>query len=359
MKLNFRLKEILEERNSSQRGVINAIARDADLKRHQVAALLHNKAKYLSLETLERICAYLVDHHKVDPQLLPGLLFGHDDSFWDLLAKREHLELCLGIRHSGGEAWVTENDALLQGALLYGISSPGVAAKRQAQSLHQHLIMAPDPQTGAPDKIKAESLYQAFAQRGSNRALVAVGSVKIDSITELIVSQAMRVDPFRNQDAVRRPQDRKCPFMFCYRKIDPKPPSCCGGMKLARSMTPKDPGIYYEQEDGQWTGCPWTPTQDAAVIFYNYRPAVERLEVVLGGFSGRATRWLDSALRTWAAKLWPPCYMSPELEIGAFIVKYQFEPPASKGGQSAGSPPKDIKVVPLAEAVFKRRLERK
>ena len=353
MKLNFRLKEILDEHRVNRRGIIKNITDHTSLERHQVATLMANKTRYLSLDTLAQICDYLIQHHRVNPQDLPGILFGKEpDSFWDLF-RREHLEVCLGIRRSGDEAWVTDSDAFMQGTLLNGISAPGLAPRRKPQFLHQHLVPAPHAETGAPELSAAKNLYKAFAQQGSNRALVAIGSVKICSISELVVANAFRAEPFERQDSVRRPQDRKCPFLFAYRSDDPKPASCCGGIKLARSKPLKKPGIYYEQADGQWIGCPWSKTADAAIIFYVYRPPVERLEVVLGGFSGRATRGLALALRAWAGKLWPPCYATPQLEIGAFVVKFSFAAEGSAGG--SGQPM--VEVIPLPGEVLKRRLK--
>jgi len=353
MKLNFRLKEILGEHRVNRRGIIKHITDHTSLERHQVATLLANKTRYLSLDTLAQICDYLIQHHRANPQDLPGLLFGKEpDSFWDLF-HREHLEVCLGIRRSGDEAWVTDSDAFMQGTLLNGISAPGLVPKRKAQFLHQHLVPAPNAETGAPDQNVANNLYKAFAEQGSNRALVAVGSVKICSISELVIAHAFDTDPFASQDSVRHPQDRKCPFLFAYRADDPKPPSCCGGIKLARSKPLKKPGIYYEQADGQWVGCPWSKTTDAAVIFFIYRPPVERLEVVLGGFSGRATRCLAVALRAWAGKLWPPCYATPQLEIGAYVVQFSFDADKS----AAGSQP-SVEVIRLGGEVLKRRLKK-
>src|SRR5262249_45998327 len=87
MKLNFRLKEILDEHRVNRRGIIKNITDHTSLERHQVATLMANKTRYLSLDTLAQICDYLIKHHRVNPQDLPGLLFGKEpDSFWDYFA---------------------------------------------------------------------------------------------------------------------------------------------------------------------------------------------------------------------------------------------------------------------------------
>jgi hypothetical protein len=53
------------------------------------------------------------------------------------------------------------------------------------------------------------------------------------------------------------------------------------------------PGIYLLQQDGKWVlGGEEGPLRDTALVFYIYRESQGRLEMVLAGFSGRATRFL-------------------------------------------------------------------
>ena len=63
-------------------------------------------------------------------------------------------------------------------------------------------------------------------------------------------------------------------------------------------------------------------------MFFSHRESQGRLEMVLGGFSGRATRLLARSLATRAEDFWPPQYQHQGIQIGAFIV--QFEMPTSK-----------------------------
>jgi hypothetical protein len=120
----------------------------------------------------------------------------------------------------------------------------------------------------------------------------------------------------------------------------------------------KTPGLYYEQADGDWVGCPCSRTADAALILITYRPPLDRLEVVLGGFSGRATRCLTGVLHAFAGKLWPPKCITPQLEIGAFVVQFTFPAGKAKGNATLPSQPSAIEVIPLDEEVIKRRLKK-
>ena len=63
-------------------------------------------------------------------------------------------------------------------------------------------------------------------------------------------------------------------------------------------------------------------------MFYVHRESQGRLEMVLGGFSGRATRLLARALATRAEDFWPPVYEMQGIQVGGFLVKFTL--PSSK-----------------------------
>jgi hypothetical protein len=97
------------------------------------------------------------------------------------------------------------------------------------------------------------------------------------------------------------------------------------------------------------------------VVYVNYA-AESRVEVILGGFSGRATFCLAHALPQLVGRLWPPNYQSDDLQVGALIVRFKFGDP---GGKSQGGhdpswiyDPTETKVIRLDEEVLKGRLER-
>jgi len=72
-----------------------------------------------------------------------------------------------------------------------------------------------------------------------------------------------------------------------------------------------EPGLYHETADGSWTRFGSNnPKEEVAFVFYLHRESQGRLEMVLGGFSGRATRLLARALATRAEDFWPPIYQN-------------------------------------------------
>ena len=85
--------------------------------------------------------------------------------------------------------------------------------------------------------------------------------------------------------------------------------------------------------------------------------AMEVVEMVLGGFSGRATRLLAHHLQRCAEKLWPPVYVGHGLRIGAYIVKFQLKEKgkADRNLLFADEAPK-IDIIPLDTDVIARRM---
>ncbi|MBM4094351.1 MAG: helix-turn-helix transcriptional regulator, partial [Planctomycetes bacterium] len=137
MRYSFRLAELLGHVPDPRKrpGTIKAVVQYTGLDRHQVASLLKNEVKYIPMDALSRLCDYLVEFGYVSADELPGALFAVEpEHFWELLARRRRLEMCLGVRApQGGEwpegAWVVASDSVLLGELLNGVSTLGGTAK--------------------------------------------------------------------------------------------------------------------------------------------------------------------------------------------------------------------------------------
>ena len=154
--------------------------------------------------------------------------------------------------------------------------------------------------------------------------------------------------------------DRALPFFLRYRDNDPHPPSCMAGLNLSKDDKDLKPGLYYEDAGGNWKKCgSGKANEEVAFVFYLHRESQGRLEMVMGGFSGKATRLLARALATRAQDFWPPVYSSQGMQIGAFIVEFTM---------AAGKKEKDIlrtdlvataEVTRIPEEAIVRRLEKR
>lgn len=375
MRYSFRLAELLGHVPDPRKrpGTIKAIVEYTGLDRHQVAALLKNEVKYIPLQALSRLCDYLIEYGFVSADQLPGALFAIEpEHFWELLARRRRLEMCLGIRTGDEEwpegAWVVASDSVLLGELLNGVSTLGGTAKHQGRSvggsmpphpdiLKQSLVWSPGQVATGEVIARAREVYENFCGPGNDNALICLGSMKSNPVAELILAEAFGCESFM-PDEVAESSSRRCPIFLRYRATDPHPPSCAGGLKLSANDDRSAPGIYFEREAGDWEYCGWDePTHDTALVFYVHREAQGRLEMVLGGFSGRATRLLARTLASRAEEFWPPIYSKHGIQVGGFIVKYSFANEEQAPDLLQTDLVADTTIIPLHRDVIARRLD--
>lgn len=380
MRYSFRLAELLGHNPDPRRrpGTIKAIVDYTGLDRHQVAALLKNEVKYIPLKALSRLCDYLVEHGHTTADRLPGALFAIEpESFWEVLARRNRLEFCLGVRKevdadSSEVSYVVASDAVLMGELLNGVTTLGGTAKLRGvggaetpdvphpEHLKQSLVWSPGqaPQDEVVDR--AREIYDGFLASSGDKGLVGLGSTKSNPVVELILGNAFGADSFVSQDKVKSAQERACPFFVRYRAQDPNATSCFGGMTLSAEEKSAEPGIYYEDAKGRWVSVPCgSNRQDAAFLFFIHRESQGQLEMALGGFSGRATRLLARALSTRSEDFWPPQYEGQGLQIGAYVIQFTWSESDRPVDILRTDLNANIRVIPIPPEAIARRVEGK
>jgi hypothetical protein len=230
------------------------------------------------------------------------------------------------------------------------------------EHLRQSLVWSPGQVPDAEVRSRADTTYQDFCSSDGDKALICIGSVKSNPVVELVLGEAFGATPFVSEDEVATAKERSLPFYLRFRDKDPHPASLSAGLRLSKSDASTEPGIYYEQADGTWAYAGGNrPGEDVALVFYIYRESLGRLDMLLSGFSGRATRFLSRTLATRAEEFWPPIFSENYLQIGAFIVQYkQYEDAESEG-------PIDIlrtdlaaatNIIPIPAEAIARRLRR-
>ncbi|TWU00987.1 helix-turn-helix domain-containing protein [Stieleria varia] len=383
MRYAFRLAELLGHTPDRRKrpGTIKSIVEHTGLDRHQVASLLKNEAKYIPLDALSRLCDYLIDQGHATAEELPGALFAvNPENFWELLARRGEIEIVVGVRQGESNtspegATVVASDAVLFGELLSGVSTLGGAAKHKRaldedgdamerpeapmpDRLQQTLVWSPGQVSLEDAQARAAEVFNGFAEATGDRGLVCIGSVKSNPVVELLFSDAFGCTPFVTEDDVDDVSARSCPFFLRYRDTDPHPDSASAGMRLSKNEDAPEPGFYFEKDDGTWQYA-GGDNKDTALVFYIYREALGRLDMVLSGFSGRATRLLSKTIAIRGEEFWPPVYEKGGDMVGAYLVQY---------GKPDGEPNRDdlmyntgaaAEIMPLPTKAIERRMARR
>ncbi|TWT82149.1 hypothetical protein CA13_36100 [Planctomycetes bacterium CA13] len=381
MRYAFRLAELLGHTPDRRKrpGTIKSIVEHTGLDRHQVASLLKNEAKYIPLDALSRLCDYLIDHGYATADQLPGALFAvNAENFWELLARRSDIEIVIGVRQNEGEsspenATVVASDSVLFGELLNGVSTLGGAAKHKTRSegedgkaielpmpdrLQQTLVWSPGQVSLEDARSRASEVFEGFVEAQNDRGMVCIGSVKSNPVVELLFSDAFGCTPFVTEDDVDDVSARSCPFFLRYRENDPKPGAASAGMRLSKNEDAPEPGFYYEKDDGTWAYA-GGKGNDAALVFYIYREALGRLDMVLSGFSGRATRLLAKTLAIRGEEFWPPVYEHGGMQVGAYLVQYENTDATPSRDDLIFNPGGAAEIMPLSEKALARRLSKR
>jgi DNA-binding Xre family transcriptional regulator len=363
--LNIQIEKLLKQYYRGKIwGVNEQIRKRTGLSLAKIRSLRKNTAKSISLETLEKICAFLITECHIPPEELFGKLFGIAPAeFWTMFRSVTssffQVQICQGVRNDPKIAeprWINAYDAYLSATFIRHL----MASDSQRQpDVEQCLCRSYVDERHAKEiSAEAKRLHKRFRDDSGSRALVCIGSVKSLPVSECVLAELFGTEPFIPRDKGRRLHNRSIPVFFRYRENDPTIPSALGGREFRLPAADGRAGIAYEVDEKHWQFCPISETEDAALIFYVNRPPEETVELVLAGFSGRATGAIAMGLSDLVSQFWPPSFIQPHLMVGAFIVRYEFAPPSSR--QLEQHPilvePSNVEVIPLSGDVLARRL---
>ncbi len=146
------------------------------------ASLLKNEAKYIRSKR-SRVCAITwVEHGYASADQLPGALFAvKPEHFWELLARRRRLEICVGVRRpeqtdTPDTAWVVASDAVLLGEMLSGVTTLG-GTDKLARSMQQPRTDLPTH----PELLKQTLVWSLVLFRRAKRLSERPACMKITS----------------------------------------------------------------------------------------------------------------------------------------------------------------------------------
>jgi len=365
VKLSIQLEKLLQQHfHGKPWGLNEKIHKKTGLSKAKIRALRTNAAKSISIDTLQKIIGYLVNECHISPTELLGTFFGVQPSgFWTMFGSSTgghfKVQICEGVRNDPGTAeprWINAYDAYLSATFIRQLVAIDA---RWLPDLEQCLFRAYfEKQPEKEAFTEARGFYHQFRGDSGGRALACVGSMKSLPLSECVLADVFNVQAFQPQAKVDHLRQRAIPLFFRYREDDPHPPSAFGGRNFPLASANGLAGVAYEVDADRWDFCPTTETEDAGVVFYVCRLPENTVELVLAGFSGRATGCIALDLPALADQLWPPQYQEPDLMVGAFIIRFEFPPPPAQPAEPHPIlvPPCGAEVVPLSGEVLARRL---
>ena len=245
--LTIQLEKLLKQHfHGKLWGVNEQIRKRTGLSLAQIRGLRKNTAKSISIDTLQRICGYLISECHMPPAELLGTLFGIEPcEFWRMFGSPTssffQVQLCQGVRNDPAISeprWVNAYDAYLSATFIRQL----VASDAQRQPDVEECLCRSYVEQHSPEIFaEAKSMHDRFRQGSGSRALVCIGSVKSLPLSECVLADVFRIEPFVSRGKVRRPHGLPVPVFFRYRENDPAPLSAFGGPEFVSSKEDRAP----------------------------------------------------------------------------------------------------------------------
>ncbi len=376
MKLEWRLKQLLEKHNLYKYGVETQIAKECGLHRHTIGKFLRNQIQSPKLEVLEKICGWLIERG-VPADILPGALFGVKPSgLWRAIGQSKKILIFLGEYHLKEKMTtapkispsISRHDSVVSSKIIHFLySEPELRDTRPSvKTQFVPFYFTPKVERASGDGFKEdkERARHIFNDMRKNRQLelstIMIGSQRVNYLVEYMVADLFHCEPF-----VPVSENPKVPIYLCYRNFDHLVPSCFGGPTnpIGRNGEIRH-GTYYLDEDFEWQFFEWQEGKNDSGIVLIIREA-GNVELAAFGYSGRATNAIGNALLQKSEQFWPDpdsaisnTVVIGGKEIGIYICHVKFCEDKIKGDDRAcGNFDNDVvKIIPLNRKVLEKFL---
>jgi hypothetical protein len=318
MKVELRLKQLLEEHNLDRYGIEQKMARECKLHRHTIGKLLRNQMRNPSLEVLGKVCTWLVDHN-VPAHKLPGALFGsRAPGLWKAFGRSKNVGIYLGmyvhLNHAQGSKGkgdvptsIARYDAAVAARIIRLLSSEVEMGKARPVVKTLYVPFQLTPQTGEVGgpwyqqyKKDAIKTFRDMQRRAHHESAILLGSQRVNYVVECLVADLFGCEPFKFTA-----ERQRVPFYLYYRDMDRAVPSCFGGRRNPPGLTGSySPGTYYHTSREEWKAVEYKQRkQDAGVVIIIRHG--DTVVMAAFGFSGRATCAVGNQLIEYPEKFWP------------------------------------------------------
>jgi transcriptional regulator with XRE-family HTH domain len=380
MQIEYKLKQVLRSLGLDAWGRFQEIAAETGVNHRTISAIYHNDRATVSLDSLARICQWII-RQKGYVEGLPGILLGFRPSgLLTALAATGIVRICLGeykppelrpiCRHA-----VSRDDsevAAIVVELLSGLSQDGATDGNAAEGgaaedgeghgdatgggrpvRFEHVWVQRHPARDGTeldaaaltvDAALAEEIFKQLRSNQPGGSTVIIGSQHANYLLELFVADLFGCQAFQ-------PAPGRLPFHLL-RVEGSTVPSCLSDRVAPPGYTGDPvPGIYYRPPGEPWQVCPYEDgRRDGGVVITRRDPGNNRIELALFGFSGAGTALLGDMLRHEPHAFWSD---KPEIvdgrEVRVFICRFEQSRPG------AGRRATTREVIPLEVSLPRKR----
>jgi len=377
MKLEWRLKQLLEQHNLYKYGVETQIAKECGLHRHTIGKFLRNQIQSPKLEVLEKICGWLIEKG-VSADSLPGALFGvRPSGLWRAISQSKKILIFLGEYHLKEKKItapkispsISRHDSVVSAKIIHFLYSEAELrdTRPSVKMLYVPFSFVPEVirTSGGgftADKERARRVFENMRKNRQNKwSVIMIGSQRVNYLVEYLVADLFNCEPFMPASS-----DPKVPIYLCYRNFDHLVPSCFGGPTnpIGKSGDVQH-GTYYLDENFEWRFLKWQEEKNDSGIVVIIREA-DNVELAAFGFSGRATNAIGNALLQKSEQFWPEddtvagnTVVAGGKEIGIYIcrVKFSANKTKDKEDRTCSNFKNDVvEIIPLNRKVLERFL---
>ncbi|MBU0944717.1 MAG: helix-turn-helix transcriptional regulator [Proteobacteria bacterium] len=381
MKLEWRLKQVMEQHNLYKFGVESQMAKDCGFHRHTVGKLLRNQVQTSKLEVLEKICGWLIERG-VPAETLPSALFGiRPSGLWRAMGHSKKILIFLGEYHLKGRAVTTpqasppvsisRHDSVVSSKIIHFLSTDAELrdTRPSVKMLYVPFYFTPGVSDVrgdgfTEDKDRARRIFENMRNdKRPGRSTILIGSQRVNYLVEYMVADLFNCEPF-----VPAEKEPKVPIYLSYRKFDRLVPSCFGGEKNPLGATNENcHGTYYLDENFKWQFLEWQRRIADAGIVIITREA-DCVEMAAFGFSGRSTNAIGNALLQKSEDFWPEngaggssTVVAGAKEIGIYVCQVEFSEQHTKSEDWAYENFENdvVKVIPLHRKVLEKFLKKR
>ncbi len=372
MRIELRLKSIMRKHNLLHYGIETKMANELHLNRQTIRKLLHNKAVNPNLDTLSKICGWLVENG-VPSESLPGDLFGvRPSGLWAAIGDLKNVACYLGLYNHGQNLpddykTIARYDAAVLSKIINKITSSAELRNAHPVIDVRYVPFQNSPRSRRPggaafefDKSGARHIYRDMRKNEKKTVSILLGSQRVNYLVEYFVADLFGLEPFKTLRGKKLP-----PLFLCYRGYDRHVPSCFGGKNTPRALDgAARPGMYYQEKKNDWKLIEWNNGMQGCGAVFIIREET-RIEIALFGLSGRSTSAIGNALITHPHKFYPDFVLEDEVsriprgrEVYGYACKVEFDKnKGTKQGLSwIDSDPGDdeVTVMPILHPMLNR-----